>query len=317
MNALRTSAFFIACGLIGNAQAAMLPDGLTLIPGAYPPGQQPDGNSLLIRTDDGLLLFDTGRHASHTQAVIDAAKTQQLPIVAVVNSHWHLDHVGGNPRIRAAFPKVKVYASAAIVAAQQGFLAGYRTQLVDAIADSKNPAQIQSWRDEIALIDAGPALRPDVTVAGPLTLNLGGRRLELHLQAKAATAGDVWLYDPKSATLVAGDLVTLPVPFLDTACPQGWNDALQALSDTPFKQLVPGHGPLLDTAQFQRYRSAYTGLLACAASQAEVSACARDWTQALDGLISDAEKPRVLPMLDYYFKTRLRAEPAPECLLRS
>ncbi len=234
--------------------------------------------------------------------------------MVVVNSHWHLDHVGGNPRVRAAFPKVKVYASAAILAAQQGFLASYRAQLVAAIADSKNLAQIQSWRDEIGLIDAGSALRPDETVTGPLTLNIGGRRLELHLQAKAATQGDVWLFDPESSTLVAGDLVTLPVPFLDTACPQGWSESLQALSETSFKQLVPGHGPVLDAAQFQRYRSAYSGLLACAASKAEVSVCAHDWAQALDGLITDAEKPRVLPMLDYYFKTRLRAEPAAECL---
>jgi len=34
--------------------------------------------------------------------------------------------------------------------------------------------------------------------------------------------------------LIAGDLVTLPVPFLDTACPNGWRKALDTLDDQRF-----------------------------------------------------------------------------------
>jgi glyoxylase-like metal-dependent hydrolase (beta-lactamase superfamily II) len=313
MNAHRTLPLALVAVCACSAPAAPLPENFTMIPGRFQPGQQPDGNSLLIRTEEGLLLVDTGRHRAHTQAILDAAQAQHLPIVAVVNSHWHLDHVGGNPRVRAAFPDVRVYASAAILAAQQGFLADYRAQLSQAIEQTRDAAQQQSWRDEIALIDAGPALRPDVTVTGPLALKLGGSVFELHLAEHAATAGDVWLYDPASATLAAGDLVTLPVPFLDTACPQGWSSALKSLAAMPFKQLVPGHGPVLDAAQFKRYQAAYDGLLACAASLAGVADCARDWNAALDDLVAASDKPRVLPMLDYYFKTRLRAEPAPEC----
>ena len=63
--------------------------------------------------------MDTGRHAEHTQRILDYAKTAGLPIKPVVNSHWHLDHVGGNPRVRAAYPAVQVYASAAIEEAMQ------------------------------------------------------------------------------------------------------------------------------------------------------------------------------------------------------
>ena len=310
---LRPLCLLLASLVCGLAHAAALPEGLTLIPGHFEASSQPDGNSLLIRTPAGLLLMDSGRHASHTEAVLAAARAQGQPVVAVVNSHWHLDHVGGNPRVRAAYPEAKVYASAAIVDAQQGFLARYREQLLDAIAHGTDPRQTQAWHDEVALIDAGPALRPDVTVTGPLTLDLGGRRIELHLQKDAATAGDVWLYDPASATLAAGDLVTLPVPFLDTACPQGWNEALKALAAMPFKQLVPGHGPVLSAAEFKRYQSAYEGLLSCAATEAAASECARAWTASLEGLIAEADKARVLPMLDYYFKSRLRSAPAPEC----
>jgi hypothetical protein len=39
-------------------------------------------------------------------------------------------------------------------------------------------------------------------------------------------------------TLVAGDLVTLPVPFLDTAKPLVWKEALARLSKVKFERLV-------------------------------------------------------------------------------
>ena len=53
--------------------------------------------------------------------------TCALPIVAIVNSHWHLDHVSGNAALRAAYPRAQVYASDAIRDAMHGFLADYRS----------------------------------------------------------------------------------------------------------------------------------------------------------------------------------------------
>ena len=55
--------------------------------------------------------------------------TLRLPVVAIVNSHWHLDHVSGNAALRAAYPRAQVYASDAIDGAMRGFLADYRRQL--------------------------------------------------------------------------------------------------------------------------------------------------------------------------------------------
>jgi glyoxylase-like metal-dependent hydrolase (beta-lactamase superfamily II) len=112
--------------------------GVDLIRGVFVAGRQPDGNSVIFRVADGLVVMDTGRHAEHTQRVIDYAHAAKLPIKAVINSHWHLDHIGGNPRIRAAYPDVQVYASAAIDEAMHGFLADYRKQLEGAIAQSND-----------------------------------------------------------------------------------------------------------------------------------------------------------------------------------
>src|SRR5262249_34995749 len=97
--------------------------GVTLIPGGIRPNRQPDGNTVIFDAPDGLIVMDTGRHAWHRQAILDFAKASGNPIAAVINSHWHLDHVSGNPALRAAYPGLKVYASNAIDAALTGFLA--------------------------------------------------------------------------------------------------------------------------------------------------------------------------------------------------
>jgi glyoxylase-like metal-dependent hydrolase (beta-lactamase superfamily II) len=99
--------------------AAQLAPGTFLIEGEATPNRQPDGNTIVITAPKGLIVFDTGRHPQHAQEILDFARERNQPIAAIVNSHWHLDHVGGNPRLRSAFPDIRVYASSAIDAARR------------------------------------------------------------------------------------------------------------------------------------------------------------------------------------------------------
>lgn len=309
MKAIVFAALLAAC-MASAPDVTALPPGVDLLRGAYTPGAQPDGNSVIFRGQDGLVVVDTGRHADFTQRIIDHAHTQGLPIKAVINTHWHLDHVGGNPRIRSAFPEVRIYASAAIEDAMHGFLADYRKQLQAAIAQDKAPAQAQAWRDELAIIDSGKGLYPDVTIDRSKALRLAGRDFRIHLQSHAVTAGDVWLFDPDTRVLVAGDLVTLPVPFLDTACPARWRDALRALAEQDFEWLVPGHGAPMARNQFDIYRHAYANLLTCASSAKAKTACIDGWLQDAKPLLSAEDDKAARPMLDYYMDSSLRADPA-------
>ena len=129
------------------------------------------------------------------------------------------------------------------------------------------------------------------------------------MDQRAVTAGDLWLFDPATQTLAAGDLGTLPVPFRDTACPARWSAALARLQDTGFERLVPGHGPVLDRGQFAAYRKAFDGLLDCAASDADAVACRDGWIRDAGALIgAEATSPRTAGMLDYYVQV-LRDEP--------
>src|ERR1700737_633751 len=132
--------------------ASLIAPGTYLVEGEATPNRQPDGNSIIIEAPKGLIVFDTGRHKEHAQQLLDFAREQNRPIAAIINSHWHLDHVGGNPRLRAAFPDIHVYASSALDAARKGFLADYRAQLVTEMAHSaKKPDAQESMRTEIAL----------------------------------------------------------------------------------------------------------------------------------------------------------------------
>lgn len=296
--------------LHGASAATPLAPGVDWIPGKFVAGTQPDGNSVLFHTDDGLVVVDTGRHAAHTEQIIDYARQSGQAIAAVINSHWHLDHVGGNPRVRAAFPHARFYASDALGDALHGFLADYRKQLEDALAHSGDETQKQAWRDEIAIIDAGPKLAPDEVVSASRTLRVGGRTLDLHLEKHSVTAADVWVFDRATRVLAAGDLVTLPVPFLDTACPARWKVALDDLAHADFKQLVPGHGAPMSRADFQLYRAAFGNLLACSAGKAAKQACIDGWTHDAAALLSESERVFAGKLLDYYIDNALRADPA-------
>ena len=309
--ALVALAFAVAIALLATkAKAdAPLPDGVRVLRGHYAPPRQPDGNSVLFAAPGGWIVVDSGRHPAHAQALL--ALADDAPVHTLVNTHWHLDHVGGNAALRAAHPGLEVIASPAIDGALTGFLADYAGQLRDLLAKDADPAQADAWRAELARIEDGDALRPDRTVAAAGPVVLAGRDFTLGFEGDAVTGGDLWLFDAERGVLAAGDLVTLPAPFLDTACPARWQAALRRLEAVPFTTLVPGHGPPMTKTQLATYRRAFDALLACAASEAEASACIAGWSADAATLLPDeAAHVQARGLLEYYLSSVLRGEHA-------
>jgi glyoxylase-like metal-dependent hydrolase (beta-lactamase superfamily II) len=288
---------------------------MVLLAGTYDPDKgdgQPDGNSVLIRAPQGLIVFDTGRHEqAFTGRIIAAAERWNLPVVAIVNSHWHLDHVSGNVPLRARWPQAKVYASTAIEDAMAHFLADSRKNAAARLATlAPDSPEAGYLRAGIARIDAGPKLFPTDPVLSSGSLRIAGMRFQVGLEKNAVSSGDVWLLDPSTRTLISGDLVNFPAPFFDTACPHGWSEALARLDAQRFDMLVPGHGAPMTHAQFAAYRHAFDGLLACAASDAGVGDCATGWERDLGPLLPQNQHALSRLLLDCYFESMLRAEPA-------
>lgn len=305
---LRPLLRLLAGTLLLPVAAWALPVGVTLIPGHWTPGAQPDGNSVLFEGPDGLLLLDTGRHIEHSRKLIETIQARNKPLRWIVNSHWHLDHIGGNAELRAAFPQAKLMASDAVIAARSGFLARYRSQVAEQLDKPDTPdVQRKAFKRELAIIDNQAAQTPDVSVQASGEQTLAGRKMMVGLARNAATAGDVWLYDIESRTLASGDLVTLPVPFLDTACAERWSSSLDTLAAQPFEQLIPGHGQPLSREGFERYRRGFKSLLQCAASSAANADCISAWQDTLGELIPAREQKLAKAYLGYYLDEHLRA----------
>ena len=280
-----------------------------LIPGGFLRNRQPDGNTVILKGSEGLVVLDTGRHRWQRQAILDFARAQNLAIAAIVNSHWHLDHVSGNPDLKAANPGAKVYASDALDGALAGFLKDSAAGAREYLKSPDVPAETaEDIRGDLASIEHGDALRPDVVIRESRMLTLGGRRIDVNLAPNGPTAGDVWLYDSASRIAAVGDLVTLPVPFLDTACVAGWKSALDQVWATPFELLVPGHGKPMSRAEFSQYRAAFDNFIDCSNSARDKADCAAAWVKDTGSLIekNGMEPKRAEGMAAYYVGSVLR-----------
>lgn len=297
-----------AAALAAPAAARARREPYHLVPGSFTPDREPDGNSIFLDAPEGLILIDTGRHSEQQARLIAYARSTGKPIAAIVNTHWHLDHSGGNAEIKAAYPRARLYASRAIDGALAGFLPRSRAEAEAYLASGRaSPAQAADMRLDFAAMDAPQFLRPDVPITRSSRTRIAGRPLQVNLAPYAATAGDVWIYDAATRTLFAGDLVVPFVPFLDTACPEGWRAALALVSATPFVTLVPGHGAPMSHARFETWRSAYGRFLDCAASARSRDDCVGQWKSDAAAFIPAGMD--VAGMAAYYFDTRLRAKP--------
>lgn len=303
-------------GLFGSlalviALAGATPAAHHLVPGSFVANRGPDGNSVFLDAPEGLILIDTGRHPEHQAKLIAHARAAGKPIAAIVNTHWHLDHAGGNAEISAAFPEAPLYTSSAIEGALAGFFPDSRARAEAYLASGQASAEQEAEiRRDFAAMDDPESLRPTIPVArsGPLTI--AGRALTVNLASHAATEGDVWIFDPAERLAIVGDLVVAPVPFMDTACAEGWRAALDMIAATPFETLIPGHGDPLDRAAFMTWRGAFNALLDCAASDAADAACVAGWRRDAARFIPAGDEARIDSMVGYYLDTRLRAEPA-------
>jgi glyoxylase-like metal-dependent hydrolase (beta-lactamase superfamily II) len=271
-----------------------------LIGGGFDPGRSPDGNSLILYGPEGAFVIDTGRHAEHLAAIRQGLSGIGMSPVAIVNTHWHLDHISGNPALKAAFPAIKVYGTSAIDGALTGFLAKSAESSRKALADGTIPASsVPEVEGDLATIARGAELRPDVIVDESRDMAIAGRPLSLRVAPHAVTTRDLWIYDAAEKRAIVGDLVTVPVPFLDTACPEGWLKALDEVAASGAEQIVPGHGPLMDAADFSRWHGAFGDFIACVKGTGALEGCSAGWLAGAATWIG-RDTARAKAMADYY-----------------
>jgi glyoxylase-like metal-dependent hydrolase (beta-lactamase superfamily II) len=218
---------------LGSAEAASaslavvdLKDGLSVVTGA-------GGNVVVLARPEGLLLVDSGAAERATDLLtLLGQKFPAAPIGALFNTHWHLDHTGGNDAIAARGTKT--------------IIAHENTRLW------MSTKFYVEWEDRYYQRRA-PACRPNKTFftsdKQPLELAFGGQRVVYGQLTEAHTDGDLYVHFPEHNVIVAGGAVTAAkYPVLDYIT-GGWIggmiDATQkliALSDAS-TLIIPDVGP--------------------------------------------------------------------------
>ena len=206
------------------------------------------GNTFLIRTDDGLVLFDTGlatQAAKHKRLLQDAVPGE---VTHIVLSHSHADHIGGTKFWLAEFPDAQVVTHAK-------FLEGQRyLKDLERHFWSRNRLLYTFMPEEPPEggMNAYGGITPDIEVAEGevLTFTLGGVRFEAIAAAGAEGDDNLVLWLPERRLLFSGDFFgpLFPmVPNLFTLRGEKFRDplayvhSLDRLIALEPEMVLPGH----------------------------------------------------------------------------
>lgn len=186
-------------------------------------------NAGFIIGRDGVAVIDTGGSPRVGAQLLEAVRARtQLPIKYVINTHMHPDHVFGNVAFEGEHPVFVGHHKLprALAARAARYLAINKELLGDAAFEGTR------------------IIPPTELVEDKLTLDLGGRTIEIEAHKTAHTDNDVTVFDKQTGTLFLGDLLFAKhVPALDGSI-RGWLALLDQLkSRTDVARAVPGHGP--------------------------------------------------------------------------
>jgi glyoxylase-like metal-dependent hydrolase (beta-lactamase superfamily II) len=173
------------------------------------PGGKMTTVSLIVITDDGVLVADGQGNTAQTKEMVDwIAKTTPQPIKYVVICSDHGDHTGGN----AAFPAGVTYFA--------------------------TPASVRALA---AGTNGAPA--PLDTVSGRRVLRMGGTTIEILDLGRAHTGGDLSVYLPDGRVLFMSEAYLHWIfPAMRSAYPSEWVAMLKRAESMDAVWYVPGHG---------------------------------------------------------------------------
>jgi len=182
-------------------------------------------NSIVLTSEDGskVLIVDT-KMSSGAKKLRESVKANDI---AIVNTHYHLDHIGGN----SLYPSAKIIAGAYSKEQWQ--------------ADSRYPDMTLEPGEE-------------------KVIKVGSETVHIWNIGQAHTMNDVVVYLENRKLLVTGDIVWVNMhpTFLDpNSSATSWIKALDSLDKKyDVKVLVPGHGKVSDKNAIREMRDYFVSI---------------------------------------------------------
>lgn len=193
-------------------------------------GYQGDISNIgVIVGSKGIAVIDTGGTFKVGQRFREAIRQiSDLPILYVINTHVHPDHIYGNAAFNADRPQ---------------FVGHHKLAVAMELRNDAYARMHESW---LGTEFAGSAMvKPTLTIDDKMTLELGDRQLQLQAHPVAHTNTDLTVIDSKTGTLWSGDLLFVErIPAIDGDI-KGWIAVTEQLGKLQVSRVVPGHGPVV------------------------------------------------------------------------
>jgi len=212
-----------------------------------------DGGNIAAQIgEQGAMVVDTGA-GKLTEKVVAVIQKMigEKPIQFVVNTSFHTDHTGGNP---------KMWEAGADPSLPGSFFSGSNPYVgigATIIAHQNVQTRMTAPTGKVAPTDS-KGWPTDTFLEGRRRKYYNDEAVEIFWAPNASTDGDSFVHFRKSDVIVAGDLLdTTRYPFIDTqngGSLQGFIAALNTILDrTVYKHqgeggtlVIPGHGRLCD-----------------------------------------------------------------------
>ena len=211
-----------AAGLAATASAQDVRREITNISGDLYRFQNNFHYSVFLVTGDGIIATDPINAEAAEWLKAELAERFDQPVRYLIYSHDHPDHSSGG----------EVFADTAIVVAHENAKA-------------------------VIIGENRPTAVPDVTFRDGMTIDLGGKSVELAYLGKNHSDNSIVMHFPDARTLFAVDFIPVRTlafrDFGDAYIPE-WIDSLVAVEGMDFDVLAPGHGPLGTPADVTAFR---------------------------------------------------------------
>jgi len=203
------------------------------------------GNIGAIELPNYTVVIDSTLFPSTATTFRKSLETQiKSPIRKLVLTHYHADHVFGN----------QVFKDCEIISS---------IQLLQRMEEQARTFELRDSdikeRPELAELKRVEMTFPTTTFERVISLRDDGFVVEI-TRVGGHTEGSSFVYFPQERILFSGDLIfakEFPWAGDETCNPEEWMSALKLFKELDVEKIMPGHGPICDKSEIDKYLKFY------------------------------------------------------------